>query len=212
MTRHGLREQKKAQTRADLADAAYQLVREHGLASLTADAVADRAGVSRRTFFNYFPSVESALTSTVTDFFDFFRERLAGRPADEPLMDSLERMAAGETEPALLERIAVMGAMADASPQARAMLQEFAHEWLGWFEGYIRERVGPEAEEYYVTALATSVFASTQAALRVWVRHTGGVITPETVQAFQNLLAHGLHLLRTGFDTETTRPTSSKDR
>ena len=60
--------------------AAYSLVRDDGFEGLTAEAVADRAGVSRRTFFNYFPSVESVLTASVTEFFASVGARLEAPP------------------------------------------------------------------------------------------------------------------------------------
>ena len=36
--------------------AAAELVRERGYEAMTYDAVAERAGISRRTVFNYFPT------------------------------------------------------------------------------------------------------------------------------------------------------------
>lgn len=75
-----LRDRKREETRRAIAGAAYAIVRDAGVAAVTADAVAERAGVSRRTFFNYFPSVESVLTASVTDFFAALSERLDQRP------------------------------------------------------------------------------------------------------------------------------------
>jgi AcrR family transcriptional regulator len=40
------------------------LVLRHGLAGATVDAIAEQAGVSRRTFFNYFPTKEDAVLAT----------------------------------------------------------------------------------------------------------------------------------------------------
>jgi AcrR family transcriptional regulator len=57
----GLRDQHRAQTLCALHDAAVGLAREGGLATATVDAITERSGVSRRTFFNYFPSKEDAL-------------------------------------------------------------------------------------------------------------------------------------------------------
>ncbi|WP_030438131.1 TetR/AcrR family transcriptional regulator [Actinoplanes subtropicus] len=57
----GLRERKKAATRQALHDAAVRLATEHGLDRITVEAIADEAGVSRRTFSNYFGSKEEAL-------------------------------------------------------------------------------------------------------------------------------------------------------
>ena len=56
----GLREQKKLRAREALATAALSLFSEQGFEHTTVDAIAERAGVSRRSFFRYFPSKEAA--------------------------------------------------------------------------------------------------------------------------------------------------------
>ncbi|MGY2085429.1 TetR/AcrR family transcriptional regulator [Blastococcus sp. SYSU DS0539] len=61
MTEPGLRERKKQDTRAALAAATLELAVEHGLAAVTVEQIAARAGVSYRTFFNYFSAKEEAL-------------------------------------------------------------------------------------------------------------------------------------------------------
>jgi AcrR family transcriptional regulator len=57
----GLRERKKAATRAALHEAALRLTAEQGIERVTVEAIADAANVSRRTFSNYFSSKEEAL-------------------------------------------------------------------------------------------------------------------------------------------------------
>jgi AcrR family transcriptional regulator len=60
-TEQGLRERKKAATRQALHEAALRLALEHGPDRITVEAIADEAGVSRRTFSNYFANKEEAL-------------------------------------------------------------------------------------------------------------------------------------------------------
>lgn len=59
--RPSLRERQKDDTRAAIHEAAAAAALEGGLASATVEAIAERAGISRRTFFNYFPTKEDAI-------------------------------------------------------------------------------------------------------------------------------------------------------
>ena len=49
-------------------DAAEKLVLAGGLKALTADALAKESGVSRRTIFNHFSSVEAAVVERLNDY------------------------------------------------------------------------------------------------------------------------------------------------
>lgn len=91
----GLRDRKKAATRTALAEAAAELAREHGLHVVTADAIAARAGVSTRTFHNYFASKEEAVLVYLEGLIELWIELLRRRPGDEHIMDSLRECAVG---------------------------------------------------------------------------------------------------------------------
>lgn len=56
-----LREQKRIATRASIEDAATRLVDERGFSAVTVEEICQEAGISRRTFFNYFDSKDSAV-------------------------------------------------------------------------------------------------------------------------------------------------------
>jgi AcrR family transcriptional regulator len=55
------RESLKAQVWSDIHVAALSLAMDDGLAGATIDRIAEKSGISRRTFFNYFPSKEDAI-------------------------------------------------------------------------------------------------------------------------------------------------------
>ncbi|MDM7856057.1 TetR/AcrR family transcriptional regulator [Cellulomonas alba] len=57
----GLRERKKRARREALIDATHRLVARDGLDAVTVDAICEEAGVSTRTFFNYFDSKDDAV-------------------------------------------------------------------------------------------------------------------------------------------------------
>ena len=57
----GLRERKKAQTRAAIQSAALHLFERQGYGETTIDQIAERADVSQSTFFRYFPTKEDVV-------------------------------------------------------------------------------------------------------------------------------------------------------
>jgi AcrR family transcriptional regulator len=81
-TTPGLRDRKRAQTRARIEAAAIELVLRDGLDSATIDAISERADVSPRTFFNYFESKDAAILG------------LQSRETDEAALD--DQLASGE--------------------------------------------------------------------------------------------------------------------
>jgi AcrR family transcriptional regulator len=63
----GLRERRRRQTSADIRGAAVRLARERGWDKVTVDGICNEAGISARTFFNYFPNKESAIAYGPSD-------------------------------------------------------------------------------------------------------------------------------------------------
>ena len=63
-TCEGRREVNKRRTRSELHRAAVQLVARDGLEAVTVAPIADEAGVSARTFFNYYPTKDAAVIGT----------------------------------------------------------------------------------------------------------------------------------------------------
>ena len=87
-----LRERKKAETRTALSQAVLRLALERGLDAVTADDIAAAANVSVRTFHNYFGTKEEALVAAWRSEFQVYVEALRDRPADEPILASLEHV------------------------------------------------------------------------------------------------------------------------
>ncbi len=191
-----LRDRKREQTRRDLALAAYTIVRDSGVDAVTAEAVADRAGVSRRTFFNYFPSVESVLTASVAEFFASLSRRLEARPDGEPVGASLLSVVDDRTDLDLVERVGVLAAAGETSPHAKGLILGELHAWVDWFEGWLRGRLGPEPSELRVATIAGAVIGAGEAALRVWSRHALDGAGPAT-PTFHASFAEALGLLAT---------------
>jgi AcrR family transcriptional regulator len=88
----GLREVKKQRTRQTIADAALRLFAARGFDHVTVAEIAETAGVSEKTVFNYFPTKEDI-------FFDEVEEREAAllaavrdREPGESILTALRRM------------------------------------------------------------------------------------------------------------------------
>ncbi|HWS36687.1 MAG TPA: TetR family transcriptional regulator [Actinoplanes sp.] len=109
-TEQGLRERKKAATRQALHDAALRLALEHGPERVTVEAIADEAGVSRRTFSNYFANKEEALfygdQRRMRLLADLVRERPASEPPWTALTEAARRFYAelGDLDPEWIAR------------------------------------------------------------------------------------------------------------
>ena len=201
-TVEGLRARKKQQTRHQLAEAAYGIVRDHGVDALTADAVAQRADVSRRTFFNYFPTVESALEPVVEDFLTDIEVKLGEVEIGADVMASVARAVRENDDESLLERITVLGVATLTSQSHRSLLHECAQSWLAGFAERLHERLGAQIDELYAVTAATALVAAAESSLRVWHRRTGGELNPRTLAERQALLADALELLGRGFDPQ----------
>ncbi len=85
----GLRERKKADTRKALSDAALQLAIREDFENVTREAIAELAGVSLRTFNNYFTGKYEALAYWQSERMRSSIEELRRRPLDEPLWTSI---------------------------------------------------------------------------------------------------------------------------
>lgn len=85
----GLRERKKADTRKALSDAALQLAIQEDFDNVTREAIAALAGVSLRTFNNYFTGKYEALAYWQSERMRTGIAELRRRPRDEPLWTSI---------------------------------------------------------------------------------------------------------------------------
>src|SRR6516164_927483 len=85
----GLRERKKLAVRRALGSAAVRLAVERGVENVTAEDITAVAGVSLRTFGNYFSGKYEAICAPGTDRARRIGAELLARPAREPLWEAL---------------------------------------------------------------------------------------------------------------------------
>jgi AcrR family transcriptional regulator len=100
----GLRERKKAKTRAAIRREAMRLFREQGYDETTVEEIAEAAEVSPSTFFRYFPTKEDVVLQD-----DF----------DEPLIEAF-RAQPPELTPLQAMRVALRQVFGNLTPEQRA--------------------------------------------------------------------------------------------
>ncbi len=84
------RTRRLAQT--ELTSVAQDLFLAQGYDDTTVDQIAAAAGMSRRTFFRYFPSKDDLVIGKYDLFADRMAEALDARPADEAVWESMRRV------------------------------------------------------------------------------------------------------------------------
>lgn len=88
-----LRETKKATTRSALAEAAATIALDKGVEGLTVAAIAEAAGVSPRTFHNYFSSREEALFHSIMRRVRALIEEIDTLPQGLSFLGAMEEVA-----------------------------------------------------------------------------------------------------------------------
>ncbi|GLY07137.1 MULTISPECIES: TetR/AcrR family transcriptional regulator [Actinoplanes] len=165
----GLREHKKQATREALQTAALRLALEHGPGNVRVEEIAQAAGVSPRTYNNYFSSREQAIVSAITA--DRVTRTVAAvlhRPADVPLgvavLDAVVPAYSGDPEAsgAALLMVATTPALRTSYLDTVTGLEEP-------LAGAIVDRCGG-VEALTARVLAAGVVAAIRVALEHWLR------------------------------------------
>jgi AcrR family transcriptional regulator len=198
--REGLRERKKAETHQALAKAALDLADRLGPERVTVEAIADAAGVSPRTFFNYFSSKEDAIVGIAPAQSSALLADLLSRPEDEPLLDALravvlaaaERLQAGGDDWVIRHRLI----------QKHHALAVTRAAWFAEVErrmaAEIARRTGLDPGlDVYPALVVSATIGALRVAIDVWQeRGRAGALETLIDDAF-DVLAHGLRLPHT---------------
>ncbi|WDZ83884.1 TetR/AcrR family transcriptional regulator [Micromonospora cathayae] len=167
-----LRERKKQATREALREAALRLAVERGPDQVRVEDIAEAAGVSPRTYNNYFASREQAIVSAVTaDREARVAAAVAARPVAVRLADAVTEAVVeqytntGEREREALLLITARTALRDAFLDSTADIE-------APLTAVIAERLGDSAAPT-AHVLAASVAAAVRIALEGWLRPTG---------------------------------------
>jgi AcrR family transcriptional regulator len=188
--RPGLRERKKAKTRAAIRQHAFRLFRAQGYDATTVEQIAEAAEVSHTTFFRYFPTKEDVVLQDDMEliWIDALRAQPPGMPAIEALRASLHDAFASLSADDLA-KIRDTTDFALSVPAVRArMLDEFART-IQVMATAIAERTGRNPDDFEVRTL---VGAALGVAVSAWFTAQGDM------ERFMTDYARALELLLTG--------------
>jgi AcrR family transcriptional regulator len=154
----GLRERKKARTKAAIQQHAMRLFHERGYAATTVEQIAAAAEVSPSTFFRYFPTKEDVVLYDALD--PVLLEAFRAQPAElGPIQALRGAMWAvfGELPAEALAMQQDHDRLIRSVPELRArMLDEFAKS-LRLFAEIVAERVGRRPDDPAVRTVAGAV-------------------------------------------------------
>lgn len=200
-----MREQKKQATREALREAALRLALERGPDNVRVDDIAEAAGVSPRTYNNYFSSREQAIVAAVTTERETrVGAAVADQPADVRLADAVidaivdQYTAQGDPGRDVLLLITTRPALHDAFVHTATAIEHPLADAIG-------ERLG-DADPHTARVLAASVTAAVRVALEQWLQPTpanSGLVVPSG--ALPQLLRATLAPLAPAFDAAQKR-------
>lgn len=170
------RERKKARTRETLAEVSLQLFLGRGFEATTADDIATASGISRRTFFRYFPTKEAAFFAPQEEYLRTFRRMIAEPLPDEDGFQTARRCLLHMAAIYMSDRRAAV-AQQEAVRSSRSLMAyelQMDYEWEDAVGASLkRDGAGAGLSDAECGWLAGAILGMTRAVLREWFAAAG---------------------------------------
>jgi AcrR family transcriptional regulator len=191
----GLRERKKAKTRAAIREHAMRLFHDQGYAATTVDQIAEAADVSQSTFFRYFPTKEDVV---LTDDYDpLMVAAMRAQPADLAPIEAIRRSIRelfGRFTDEMWEAEQRRQALIRGVPELRMRIQQQFTDSITLLAEVLAERAGLPADDFSARVLAGAVIGAALAATKDGLALAQGVTYFEEFDRALGLLQDGLPL------------------
>jgi AcrR family transcriptional regulator len=155
----GLRERKKARTRASIREHALRLFREQGYQATTVEQIAEAAEVSQSTFFRYFPTKEDVVLRDDFELriFEAF-ERQPPQLSPIAAIRAAVREALATLTPAEWAEFRETSELSFSVPEIRARTFDELARTIQAMTDVLARRVGRAPDDLAVQAIAGAVF------------------------------------------------------
>jgi AcrR family transcriptional regulator len=172
----GLRERKKHETRLALTWAAVRLAVERGFDDVLVEDIAGAAGVSARTFNNYFSSKAEAIAARHLDRLGAIAEALHERDPAEPLWGAITAVVVGEFSarseedgpPEARWAVGIRVMMREPAVQAEVLRGSRVAERR--LAVVVAARIGADPDSLYPQLVAAATGMAIGVALEQWLR------------------------------------------
>jgi AcrR family transcriptional regulator len=169
-------------TRARIAAAAFELFAAQGYDNTTVDAIAERAGIARRTFFRYFRSKDDVIFPDHDSLLAEVRRYLAAI-GDVPPVDAVSggvrlvfRGYVTDAEVSV-QRYRLTRSVVPLRDREIASVRRYERAFSKYLYGRYVGTMGESAAALHADVIAAAVVAAHNAVLRDWLR-TGGASDP----------------------------------
>ena len=189
--RPGLRERKKAKTRAAIREQALRLIREQGYEATTVEQIADAAEVSPSTFFRYFPTKEDVV---LQDDMELLATAAFAEQPPELSPVAAFRAAAQATFASLgddgLATLAETARLTFAVPEVRARAMDDLARTIGVIAEAAARRYGRDPDDFAVRNIAGAMVGVIIAATMPWSDWADVESAPDLLERIDAALAH----------------------
>jgi AcrR family transcriptional regulator len=149
---------------------------EQGFEKTTIEQIAAEIGMSGRSVSRYFASKEDMVVGNLTLIGQGIADRLAARPAEEPLWEALRRALDDHVD--ALNRdpggaLLATSVMLANTPVLRGALAKKQMEWQELLVPLVESRLDGELRELRARAITATVMACLNTAVNEWTRRSG---------------------------------------
>ena len=185
----GLRERKKAQTRAAIQRHALRLFDQSGYSATTMEQIAAAADVSPSTLYRYFPTKEDLILQD--DYDPLLAAAFRAQPRDLPILEAF-RAAVNQALSMIPDRdqaeAAKRARMSYTIPEVRARALDHMFTTADMLTELFAERLNRSPDELEVRVLAGSVIGALLAAQQRWTADPEADLFAILDQALQYLI------------------------